>query len=111
MSGMKDHYYGDQPYPLSPGFKEPTTSRTAARMIAPNARTLCALVLRTIRESADGLTADEAAAIIRLNILTVRPRVSELREQGKVIPSGRRRKNESGMSATVWIDSGKALRG
>jgi hypothetical protein len=49
-----------------------------------------------------GATADEIAAAINYSILTVRPRVSELRRQGRILDSGVRRKNISGKSAIVW---------
>jgi hypothetical protein len=34
--------------------------------------------------------------------LSVRPRISELNRTGKIKQTGARRKNESGMTATVW---------
>lgn len=44
---------------------------------------------------------------LNMSVLSVRPRVSELKRTGKIKQTGARRKNESGMTATVWrISSG-----
>lgn len=105
MSGMKDQFFDDTPYPESPGFKEPTTSREAARSMAPEARKLRGIVLRLIDESPGGLTADQAAEILGESVLAVRPRFSELRRTGHIIDSGHTAKNKSGKSAIIWIKS------
>lgn len=105
MSRIADEAYGDTPapYPNSPGYKEPTTSKDAARKFQSHAKTLQAEVLTAICAAPTGLTADEAAANLGQSVLAVRPRVTELREMGKIERSGERRKNASGMSAAVWI--------
>jgi hypothetical protein len=38
----------------------------------------------------------------RRSSLSIRPRVAELKAMGKITPTGDRRRNESGMSASVW---------
>lgn len=50
----------------------------------------------------DGLTADEVAIDLDLSVLTVRPRVSELHRDARIEDTGLRRRNQSGMTATVW---------
>jgi len=55
-------------------------------------------------------TADEIANDLNLSVLSVRPRVSELKRTGKIKQTGARRKNESGMTATVWRTASGALR-
>lgn len=101
MPGLFDQR--SAPYSKSLGFKEPTTSREAARKFRVHATDLRAAVLREIAAAADGLTADEVAARLKASVLAIRPRVSELREQGKIerVPALRRR-NASGMNAAVW---------
>jgi hypothetical protein len=47
-------------------------------------------------------SADLIAAALDESILTVRPRVSELRRSNLVEPTAERRKNKSGMSAQRW---------
>lgn len=110
MSGMKDLLGSDfyeSRYPRAPGFKEKTTSREAAKSIAPDASKIRAAVLRVIEASPLGVTADECAGILNLSVLSVRPRVSELRKSGSIrknnIAGHMRRKNESGQSAIVWV--------
>lgn len=100
---MKDAL-GDTPwYPNAPGFKEPTTSRDAAMAMTSTAENIRHLVLGTITVAGDvGMTADEVAAKLNLSILTVRPRVSELNRDHRIVKTGARRKNASGMSAHVW---------
>lgn len=103
MGGMKA-LLGDTPYasryPQTPGFKEETTSREAGESMADRAKTLRGAVLASIKEMPG--TADEIAARLRESVLSIRPRLSELRTQSQIMPSGARRKNESGKSAIVW---------
>lgn len=47
-------------------------------------------------------TADEAALRLDLNILAVRPRVSELFKSRRIFPTGKARLNASGKRALVW---------
>ena len=51
----------------------------------------------------NGLTAIETAKATGFDRYSVQPRISELRRKGLVVASGRRRRNPSGKSATVWI--------
>lgn len=98
-------------YPTSPGFKEKTTSRDAAKRIAPRAQTIRDQVCATLRNVwPAGLTADEVALRIGRKEFSVRPRLSELRAAGEIMPatwaaSGEplRRANESGVDAIVWV--------
>ena len=80
----------------------PGPSEIAAVTIAPTAAKLRALVLAEFHRSGTGLTADEIAKTLNLSVLSVRPRVSELRRNGEIEQTGGRRKNDSGMTATVW---------
>lgn len=82
----------------------PATSVAAAEALQPDAQTLRAEVLRAIRAAGpEGLTADEAAARLRLSPFTTRPRCTELRGAGLIVDSGRRRANASGRAAIVWV--------
>ena len=49
------------------------------------------------------LTADALAERLDLSILYVRPRVSELVSQQRVVPSGERARNASGKLANKWM--------
>lgn len=90
--------YADR-YPQVPGWKSRETSRQAAERI--DASTLRAKVLECIKAHGP-CTADEAAAHLRIDRLSVRPRCSELARLGKLHDSGERRLNASGKRAIAW---------
>lgn len=91
-------------YPDRPGHKGGETSTAAARQIAPHAATVRANALAEycgIHPA--GMTADECARRLGASILTVRPRVSELRAGGWLEPTPQTRANaDSGHGARVW---------
>lgn len=89
-------------YPIGPGVKtdNPETSREAANAIDGQVAALREQVLLFLAFGA--ATADECASGIGQTILSVRPRLSELRAMGRIEPTGLRRRNASGRSATVW---------
>lgn len=91
-------------YPDSPGSKEPTTSAAAARLMAPKVLTLRQQVLTALQVAwPAGLTADEAAARIGRSEFSIRPRLSELRATGDIMPANIVRPNASGVNAMVWV--------
>jgi predicted ArsR family transcriptional regulator len=97
---MKD-LLGDTPYPHAPGYKERgCTSEAAAHAIEHEAKTLRADVLFALKQHP--MTADEVAARLRRSILSIRPRLSELRSHGKIVPTGVLRANASGKKAKEW---------
>jgi predicted ArsR family transcriptional regulator len=89
-------------YPDAPGFKVSGPSQEAAETIGSTASKMRAAVLAQLARYPGGATADEIAKELHLSVLSVRPRVSELNRTGKIKQTGARRKNESGMTATVW---------
>jgi hypothetical protein len=48
------------------------------------------------------MTADECAAQLEVDKLSIRPRFSELATMGRITDSGERHKNASGKRAIVW---------
>jgi hypothetical protein len=101
MAGMKDRL-GDTPYnyPDQPGWKEGQTSREAAEDIKERARTLRGRCFGFIRQY-PGHTADEIAAALGESVLTIRPRISELRQKSLIVNEGRGH-NRSGKAAHRW---------
>jgi len=90
-------------YPNTPGHKGPAeTSRAAADAIKPKVLTIRESVLAAITLWGP-MTADEIASRLRLSILAVRPRCSELCKLGVIQDSGERRLNASGIRAVVWV--------
>jgi transcription initiation factor IIE alpha subunit len=95
---------GELRYPAGPGYKQAGgTSEQAARAVAGSAAGKRARVLAEVaRRGIAGATADEIAQSLGLSVLGVRPRMSELHSSGEIVATGSRRKNESGLLATVW---------
>lgn len=112
---MTDDLFAWKPpagYPHAPGYKEQTTSKDAAKAAGITACQMREDLLTLYRGVwPAGMTADEAAAKIGRSILTVRPRISELRKLGELHPAltagpdpkPARRKNASGQMATVLV--------
>lgn len=91
---------GDEHYPDHPGFKEGDTSREAAEAMLGRAITLRGLVFEYINRH-PGRTADEIAADLGESVLTIRPRISELRKKERIVADGRG-VNRSGKAAHRW---------
>jgi hypothetical protein len=89
-------------YPHAPGYKAAGASQEAARHAAGAASRLRAAVLAELHRWPAGRTADEIADGLHRSPLSIRPRVAELKAMGKITATGERRRNESGMSASVW---------
>ena len=87
-------------YPKSPGYKADGTSKAAAKAITPKALTIRDQVLSLLKRQ--DCTPDEAAAILGVSILTVRPRFSELSKMHLIVRTGTTRHNDSGHKADVW---------
>lgn len=78
-------------------------SNIAGARIKPRVTTLKDKVLTVLRRYPSGLTADEVAEFCGASMLAIRPRVSELKNDGMIEDTGKRRKNPtSRMSATIW---------
>jgi predicted ArsR family transcriptional regulator len=88
-------------YPEHPGAKVSGASQDAAEAITEHALTLRERVDQLFVLGSE-LTADECAERLQASVLAVRPRLSELKTLGRIIETGFRRKNLSGLSATVW---------
>ncbi len=88
-------------YPSQPGYKRRETSRDAATAMKPKAKRLQGLVLDALAQYG-ALTADEIADKLSIDKLSIRPRLSELAAQYRVVDTGQRRANESGKRAVVW---------
>lgn len=88
-------------YPVHPGTKsDDDTTHAAAEDIASRASTLRGKVYRLLL--IDDLTADECAKRLDESVLTIRPRLSELRALNLITDTYERRMNASGKFAIVW---------
>jgi len=87
------------------GYKEPTTSRDAARVVTSTLAARQASVLEVIREAGDaGLTPEEAAKRMNVDVRVVAPRFTELgpKHLNMIEPTGERRPNDSGLLAKAY---------
>lgn len=90
---------------------DPQTSRAAARSIAHITGDGQQAALDAIAAAwPDGLTDDELAARTGMDRYTIAPRRGEIARKGWVRNSGRRRSNQKGNPATVWILTDDAVR-
>lgn len=96
---MTDLFDYRSSYPINAGYKIDGTSREAAETV--DAKTLQKLVVGALAQYGP-MTADQTAAKLGCNILSIRPRLSELSAQNRVCKTGERRKNASGKFASVF---------
>lgn len=90
-------------YPHHAGFKDSTTSREAAENIEKSGRaaTLRHRVWTFFAMGGNG-TSEDVANRLGEPFQAIQPRISELRKQGKVEPSGERARLSRGGMGHVW---------
>ncbi len=86
-------------YPEAAGYKTSGTSQEAAATVP--AAFLREEVRRCLATHFP-MTADECAATLQIDRLSIRPRFTELQRTGEVVDTGERRRNASGKRARVW---------
>lgn len=90
-------------YESGPGHRGVDTSIEAAEAIRSAAVVLRDKVLAAVTAARDnGITVVEMANRDGLDRMSIQPRFSELRSMRKIVDSGQRRKNPSGINAIVW---------
>lgn len=88
-------------YPHGAGYKEPTTSKDAAKAMASRVGPLQRRVLDALAIAPD--VPDTLALRIGIDRLSIRPRFTELAALGLIEKTGERRANgASGLKAAVW---------
>jgi len=91
-------------YPYVPFAGHTDTSAAAAEAVAKNHRSMQDSAMAAIREAGpEGLTADEAANVMGVSPYQVRPRTAELRAQGYIKDSEKRRPNIYNRPSIVWV--------
>ncbi|HEX2114214.1 MAG TPA: hypothetical protein VHM01_07395 [Alphaproteobacteria bacterium] len=89
-------------YLRSPGHRGVQTSAQAAAKTAPRLTAAHRRIIALLTQHPAGLTADEIAQHLGWAVLFARPRVTELNKLGKIVATGEKRRNVSGMNAKVW---------
>ena len=79
---------------------DPDTSKKAAAAV-PVAY-LEARVLRALKLSREGMTTHELAWLLKVDLVSVSPRMRPLVEKNLVRDSGERRRGDSGRASIVW---------
>ena len=100
MTDLFSHRPMARPYPALPGHKGGETSLAAAESMEPSAPLLRSRCLERLKQGP--ATPDEVADALRLSVLSVRPRFTELARAGEIADTGVRRRNASGRAARVW---------
>lgn len=91
-------------YPHTPGVKsDDRTARDAADRTEPTVAARHARILAALAGAGPtGLTADECAVKIGVRWDQLRPRFSELRKLGRIVPTGEERASAHGNPMMVW---------
>ena len=59
----------------------------------------------------EGITADEAAGVLTINLLTARPAITKLHQAGFLVEQGSRRRSITGRPQTVYVTKEHANHG
>ena len=95
--------YSEKKYPLTPGYKEQSTSKEAAGKINTRAAKLRTEILQILeRKNNYGGTCEEIAEIMSEDITSIRPRFTELKHMNYIVDSGNRRINKFNNNTKVW---------
>ena len=91
-------------YPTHAGFTDASTSRQAAVDITQSGRKdkLQAVVMAVLKNHSNGLTPDECANYMEVDILSIRPRFTELKRLGLIEDTGERRLSNNGKMQKCW---------
>ena len=99
LSRLQSGHFSAANYPEGAGYKEKGgTSEEAARNT--DAATLRGMTLAELKRSPG--TADEIANRLEIDRLSIRPRLSELKNKGLIRKTDFTRPNDSGKNARVW---------
>jgi len=90
-------------YPRTAGYQKTDTSKDAAKDIEKNkAQSLRNRVKELVIQFPKGLTNEEIAAFLKEDLGNIRPRSTELQQQGILYDTGERRKNKNNKNVIVW---------
>ena len=90
-------------YPYKAGHRNIDTSVKSGEKINKNLKRICKIVLVELAKSfPEGLTGSEIAKKANRSLLSIRPRTTELKHQGLIIDTDKRRKNEYDNTEIVY---------
>lgn len=85
------------------------TRKEARAKVAPHITRLAAQCLAELRHQWGGATADELAVWLDRSILSIRPRITELKQAGLIFDTGRRRAARSGAGTPQAVFKAKEV--
>jgi len=84
------------------GYQKTDTSKAAARSNYKGKLTIRDRVLQLLQKVPQALTTEDISMILNIPYGSVQPRLSELRDDGKVIDTGERGETKWGKSCIKW---------
>jgi len=87
-------------YPYQPGYKDSDTSKQAAKKVTSKSERLCQDIEIILHRGA--MSAYQLAAYFNEPITSIRPRITQLKQQGKIEDSGQRHRTIGGCNEKVW---------
>jgi hypothetical protein len=105
MRSAIERYRAERP-PLNANHTVPgknPVSQDAARRALGKSGAARVRIYNIIKDSTNGLTADETRRLISLPFNSVSARICDLAAEGWLTDSGRRRITSTGATATVWV--------
>jgi hypothetical protein len=105
MRSAIERYRAERP-PLDANHTVPgknPVSQDAARRALGKSGAARVRIYNIIKDSTNGLTADETRRLISLPFNSVSARICDLAAEGWLTDSGRRRITSTGATATVWV--------
>lgn len=87
-------------YPHFPGYRDKDTSKEAAHKYAGKSKMLCDEIEAILKSGA--MSAYDLARLFNEPITSIRPRLTQLKNQGKIEDSGERHITEGGCREKVW---------
>lgn len=107
MSSRPDLFDYSERYPHAPAERDDAASRKAAEIIKGRAATLRERVMQCLRARGE-MTPDACADYLGEDILSIRPRFSELRAMSLVAKTGRYGKSSRGTTQNIFRAIGEA---
>ena len=90
-------------YPHKAGHRNIRTSVESAEQINPQLRRLHKIILLELEKVfPKGLTSSELTNKLNKNLLTIRPRTTEMKHLGLIVDTEKTRKNEGGKSEIIY---------
>ena len=84
------------------GYQKTDTSEAAARSNYKGKLTIRDRVLQLLQKVPQALTTEDISELLNVPYVSVQPRLSELREDGKVIDTGERGETKWGKACIKW---------